>query len=686
MALPKIKSIEKSAISLHGIKGNFSTPNSEFIIKYFSTFANNKNKGQGPHRLLKELKPMRERVEPGRIDDLSTLLQRDLNDSRVANELVPYLLGHKGGLAFFPAILAILIPKNYLTRDESEYPEHHKVGNKSDYTFNDEVLWSLEVGDNHPLGILKIYEESTDIIVLDGQHRANAFRVVTGDFFEDRNAKLYEPFYQQSIIQNLGGGQDHFEADLPVTLVWFEKKNSSSAQIKPDLVSRKLFVDVNNTAKPVSESRTILLNDFEPSSVLTRFFYSETAKSSRFEPGKYSMLHGGFDVDSDLRYSSPHVFSLTTPQIAHYCMDWIFFGTRHHLNMSIYEVKRERQKIDTSQCKSLMPKFGKFLRVSGDDENEKYFDMEASVIENIEDEFSETTGIVFRRLFNEFIFLKIHYKACSNIFQKRNSWGSMTKKEVLDKVFCGGEGLYYAYKNVPNSKTTDQIKDVKSAIDEIELELRKERKNIFENDENAEFELKRINDAYDSFRTKAFQVGFFMAFYHHYNYLNLSAHIDINDSIDIFLKQLSKISASQWVTIFTELRPKIIKGTDPKKWPSYHKILLKIIEDSNQYFDNDDSRKFCPEMRLFKTGLKEKLTKYCDLNEFDIDKNSIDQLDESLRNEWFQELEAKITDLFHRCGLQVYKEIDFNEEGIKILSEILKNEINNVESLEDNIE
>ena len=49
-----------------------------------------------------------------KIEELSfdELIQRDLDDSRVAHDLIPYLLGETGQHArFFPPVLAVLVPK-----------------------------------------------------------------------------------------------------------------------------------------------------------------------------------------------------------------------------------------------------------------------------------------------------------------------------------------------------------------------------------------------------------------------------------------------------------------------------------------------------------------------------------------------------------------------------------------------
>jgi len=63
------------------------------------------------------------------------------------------------------------------------------------------------------LGRLSILPAKTDIIVLDGQHRANAFRYVAGAF---QPKDWYKPFYAK--VQPL----KDYVSDLPVTIVWFD--------------------------------------------------------------------------------------------------------------------------------------------------------------------------------------------------------------------------------------------------------------------------------------------------------------------------------------------------------------------------------------------------------------------------------------------------------------------------------
>jgi hypothetical protein len=104
------------------------------------------------------------------------LLQRDLDDSRVAHDLIPYLLGNDGDKAkFFPPILAVMVPmKENRSGIRQYYPEISETetsitgGNLFDFS---PVLIDGEIS---PLGKLNYDRQNTSFIIVDGQHRAMA--------------------------------------------------------------------------------------------------------------------------------------------------------------------------------------------------------------------------------------------------------------------------------------------------------------------------------------------------------------------------------------------------------------------------------------------------------------------------------------------------------------------------------
>src|SRR5438552_8362663 len=115
--------VSPSTIDVYALFGEFRLQGSPIAIHYASTFANPKT--QGHRELLEELEPVRERLRAKDLRDLNSLLQRDLNDSRVAEDLIPYLQGKRAPIGFFPAVLAVLVPRGYLEGETSgiQYPK-----------------------------------------------------------------------------------------------------------------------------------------------------------------------------------------------------------------------------------------------------------------------------------------------------------------------------------------------------------------------------------------------------------------------------------------------------------------------------------------------------------------------------------------------------------------------------------
>ena len=96
--------IEKSYTEFYGVKGEFSPPNSNVLVHHVNTVAKNGG-GSGNEIFLEHLKPLREYVDITKIQTLDDVLQRDLDDSRVAKGIVRYLLeGNIELPTFFPSI------------------------------------------------------------------------------------------------------------------------------------------------------------------------------------------------------------------------------------------------------------------------------------------------------------------------------------------------------------------------------------------------------------------------------------------------------------------------------------------------------------------------------------------------------------------------------------------------------
>ncbi|NRF14116.1 DNA sulfur modification protein DndB [Vibrio coralliilyticus] len=238
-------------------------------------------------KLTRQLFPVRELLDFSKMD-FDQLLQRDLDDHRVATELIPYLLenAHEG-LSFFPPIVAAILPFRKTTPkpvfdDETDIEiEKHEgafwKGKRSGkaYKYQD-LVNSRGVKAPFPLSRLSWNEGGARLVVLDGQHRAMAMlaiaRTITDSWKE--SGEKYKYFYEarvQEIIKQLGGKEwleeNISKIEFPVCILKFS--NGESLVDQHDS-ARKLFVDVNQNARRPSESRIILLSDNDLLNIFTR--------------------------------------------------------------------------------------------------------------------------------------------------------------------------------------------------------------------------------------------------------------------------------------------------------------------------------------------------------------------------------------------------------------------------------
>ncbi|MFF3060176.1 hypothetical protein [Streptomyces sp. NPDC057909] len=278
---------------VQGTWGGFATPAGR--VDYIMTKARLGEDANDPERrLTKSLAPVREVMEAGDLD-FNQLLQRDLDDHRVAAKLIPYLLKQQAtGPAFFPPIVAVLLPFKSKSPSHFDPMDVEPVLVETDGAewLQERAGTSFQVqrlapgGQLHPGSIGKLWWNSSEsrLVVLDGQHRAMALlaveRTMTKSWQGSSGAK-YRSFYEsqvQQLLDQQGGDLDLSKVEVPVTVCWFPEQTGEDA--KPHEAARKLFVDVNKEARPPSESRIILLSDAELKNVLTRRLLSELRGSN----------------------------------------------------------------------------------------------------------------------------------------------------------------------------------------------------------------------------------------------------------------------------------------------------------------------------------------------------------------------------------------------------------------------
>lgn len=576
-------------IELHAVYGEFRIHGSPFVIRYASTFANPHQEG-GHSELLRELLPVRDRVSPRALQDLGSLLQRDLNDERVARELIPYLQGERGRVGFFPAVLAVLVPKGYLEAPAGgiAYPTGETTEQEGLQRVQYGDCWSVEQwrldGQLLPMGILRVAPSQAEIIVLDGQHRSTAFRYMSGDFAPADT--IYGAFYQQANPPRM------LRADLPVTLIWFDPVDEEP--VEPKVISRQLFVDVNNSAKPVSNARTILLDDRGVTSVGVQELYN-VAASRNYVTEQFSLLHSAFDIDSDLGGGGMSPFALTTPEIIDDVLAWTFFGSTAYDDLSTWSVQRLRGMRNRSRFAA---QFGDLfpLAEDPDEDTRRFLFTSNGVAREFRSAFDELYRPVLLHLLDEFALLRPHYRACASVETWITDEADTAPREVWEEVFTGGQGLYASFKQV--KAPAGRSATYQQALTSIEQRFAEERAEAFGAPP------REVDRIYIAFVTKAFQVGYAMA-------VDFLAQRGVGEGRRVaaseqLLERLNSYSTERWRSFFLEFKPLVFTSTTPRDWPAYRNMLLRMYDgDRREHFDVGRVEEY-PDWRAYERMLLER--------------------------------------------------------------------------------
>lgn len=251
---------------IYGTYGEFTIGSYENQVRaqFLLTKMKPGSEGTWENSLASQMVPWREvfNIEELTFDEL---LQRDLDDSRVAHDLIPYLLGESGAFArFFPPILAVLVPKKADKNGINAYYPAPRNRTEVSISFGD--LFDFEKaqieGSITPLGVIKYNRQKTAFIIVDGQHRAMAVLALHRQINDSWSGKNFAGFYNHL---NLTENQVK-NIELPICIVFFPDLNEANEQCKQKGISlqavcREIFLVVNKNAKPVSQSRELLLDD-----------------------------------------------------------------------------------------------------------------------------------------------------------------------------------------------------------------------------------------------------------------------------------------------------------------------------------------------------------------------------------------------------------------------------------------
>lgn len=267
-----------------GHSGVFKTKNDTSIEYIQTTFC------------LKEIdliKPLRSIFKQDDIEDFDLLLQRDLDETRIKRELIPYLK-RDNKLSFFPSLLVVVLN---IENDgngkviKQEYPDLNEqiINNPEDPSGSSKVnskkygnLFSVEILINEQeekqrwFSIFN-FNRDTELLAIDGQHRLVALQAIAGKLTTERDEEKFQAYSNDKELFK--------DLEIPVTILYVPDMHQGQESSEEPLTSifRQVFVDVNKNAVTVSKMRNILLDENDFNSIFTRIICSEILKNDSSE-------------------------------------------------------------------------------------------------------------------------------------------------------------------------------------------------------------------------------------------------------------------------------------------------------------------------------------------------------------------------------------------------------------------
>jgi len=520
---------------VQGTWGSFNTPAGR--VDYLMTKATLGGDADTPERqLTKCLAPVREVMDAGDLD-FNQLLQRDLDDHRVAVNLIPYLLKPKfTGPAFFPPIVAVLLP--FRNKRPTEFPA---LAAPSTVEHDDAQWEEARAGSNfrvqrllgtdgtlHGANLGKLWwnQSESSLVVLDGQHRAMALLAIERTLSNSWHGSgaQFRPFYEHQVEQMLRENQvsesDLAKIEVPVTVCWFPEETGDGK--RPHEAARKLFVDVNKEARPPSDSRIILLSDGELSNVLTRSILSALRSRSGSNLPLYAVEYDNPEVNG----SRPARWSvMTNIHLLKMAVNRCVFGPPKYLTnlaqpIGGRESLEERNRFMHTQLDlvSLLPEYFDDGGYSFDRDSVGDLKFPIGRSEALTDRFMGTWGQAILTLLSQTAPYAAH---ATSLTRLKEDWHATQNYASLahDALF-GGVGVYWtlrdSYDDFQTTRAADGANPPKSdvikaweALKGKEAEFDEYRAHDYLGSTRPE-KVKRCKAAYGVFNTHACQLGMIM--------------------------------------------------------------------------------------------------------------------------------------------------------------------------------
>ncbi len=701
---------EESALdlALEGSIGSFKVGSgmedqNSLEVKYFLTHVGLNFTSGSDEKLLSHLAPVREIFDFKELD-FDEIMQRDIDDARVSSELIPYLLDDKSVdlIKLFPPIVVVVLPiKPDANRPDDRYPktivqEINAEGSKPGKF----ILRSGDIGSEafefeqpiykgkirkHDLVRFKLNTQRTRLVIVDGQHRAMAllalYRNIKDQWSDEKRApfKEYYSEWTRSYIQKFNLS----EINLPIIFCTVPELNEDyDGEFDLKKASRSIFLTLNKTARKVSNSRNILLDDND---IIAYFLRSTLSKIKQKDARSSSSLRI-WNVELDqfgdkLKIQSP--VAITGVNHVYYIIEHIMLNSSDINGISPRAGKfYKRTNLNTYLC---MERLGGRDLLGAEMADNTYRD-------NFTEASARKLAVSFNAAYGDFIILAFEkfkpYERFNRAVLQLETKLEEHEDRKLRPIFFEGQGIgrvFEAHRHNLRQRLKEgafktdvpKIEEIANRLDGTAVRLEKavsdlqneignnyidsitDKNKLKDDGKVCEKVNSWIVELYDNvFSTVAFQGALICGFFGEVEKANTILQkfgqdkLDRNKTFEEYIDQLNEFfvptSSSKFkrlVKLFTgevegeicdwKIKPNlqtfrniVYRGEmQPDQWPKYKYLILEIWKPSNETLIQvvDKEREKC-RRQVFSSLYHHIKTKYChekSKGEDDLDKDEI---------------------------------------------------------------
>ena len=592
-------------IDVQGVLGNFKVPDADLTVRYILTYSPLDGGQTKNGQLLELLVPVREAFDLQALD-FDQLLQRDLDDFRVSEEMVPYILGQTSSdPRFFPPIVAVIVPMAGKHMAElypkciETYQEDHgirlKVFNYGDvFSVKQEELQGGQLAQS--LVDLCIHQTNAKLVIVDGQHRAMAMLATYRSALNRWRGNPFQHFYQEVPLDIASLCQIH----LPVCIAYFPELTENKQQSTDRNLTRacrKVFLDVNRSARHPSEARQILLDDTDLVACFTRHLFNMIKDKAKTSP--LQLYHTEYDNPRD-RVSIVRPFALTDVY------------TLFSIIRSVLLLKDERVRNPMSSSSSGRPPQNN-LRLQRElnlenaltEEDKAHLGIQISDIKQnnypraserkLRECFAEMWGQAIIDSLTKLYPFSVHIEAVKMALQENEPYVGVDQFARIALV--EGQGLRHTLnqqqqrdREIRQSGEESNAQRAWKALRKIEEDFEKHRARLYlklNQDPNLE-EIQKVNRLFACFRSSAFQNGLFMAFAYLKDKMDIDDKQKFTEHVDKWINRINngKFKKIEGVktTLFDHSNPKSLRyvykptgGLTPSDWPFFRYLILELL-------------------------------------------------------------------------------------------------------------